>query len=38
MAGEVQDGSRVRVSTNEQGLVFEVTLPGQGNEEVLEAV
>jgi len=38
MAGEVQDGSRVRVSTNEQGPVFEVTLPGQGNEEVLEAV
>jgi len=38
MAGEVQDGSRVRVSTNEQGLVFEVTLPGRGYEEVLEAV
>ncbi|MGD8531004.1 MAG: AAA family ATPase, partial [Syntrophobacterales bacterium] len=38
MAGEVPDGSSVRVSTDEQGLVFEVTLPEQRSEEVLEAV
>ncbi len=38
MAGEVPDGSIVRVSTDEQGLVFEVTLPEQRSEEVLEAV
>jgi ATP-dependent Clp protease ATP-binding subunit ClpB len=38
MAGEVPDGSGVRVSTDEQGLVFEVTSPEQRNEEVLEAV
>ena len=38
MAGEVPDGSGIRVSTNEQGLVFEVTLPEQKKEEVLEAV
>jgi ATP-dependent Clp protease ATP-binding subunit ClpB len=37
MAGEVPDGSGVRVGTDEQGLVFEVTSPEQRNEEVLEA-
>jgi ATP-dependent Clp protease ATP-binding subunit ClpB len=37
MAGEVPDGSTVRVSTDEQGLVFEVTLPEQKKEEALEA-
>jgi ATP-dependent Clp protease ATP-binding subunit ClpB len=38
MAGEVPDGSSVRVSTDKQGLVFEVTLPEQKKEEALEAV
>ena len=38
MAGGVPDGSSVVVGTDEQGLVFEVTLPEQKKEEVLEAV
>ena len=38
MAGEVPDGSSVRVSTDEQGLVFGVTLPEQKKDEVLEAI
>ncbi|MCG6917985.1 MAG: ATP-dependent chaperone ClpB [Deltaproteobacteria bacterium] len=38
MAGEVPDGSSVRVSSDEQGLVFEVTLPEQRKGDVLEAV
>ncbi|MEJ2427919.1 MAG: ATP-dependent chaperone ClpB [Deltaproteobacteria bacterium] len=38
MAGEVPDGSSVVVNTDEQGLVFKVTLPEQKKEEVLEAV
>jgi len=38
MAGEVPDGSSVRVSTEEQGLVFEVALPEQRGKEALEAV
>ena len=38
MAGEVPDGSSVRVSTEEHGIVFTVTLPEQRKEEVLEAV
>jgi ATP-dependent Clp protease ATP-binding subunit ClpB len=38
MAGEVPDGSTVRVSTDDQGLVFEVTLPEQKKEEALEAI
>ncbi len=37
MAGEVPDGSRVRLSTDEQGVVFEVTLPKE-DVDVLEAV
>jgi ATP-dependent Clp protease ATP-binding subunit ClpB len=38
MAGEVPDGSFVRLGTDEQGLVFEITSPGQKSEEALEAV
>jgi ATP-dependent Clp protease ATP-binding subunit ClpB len=39
MAGEVPDGSMVRLSTDEQGIVFEVTLqPKERNKAVLEAV
>ena len=38
MAGEVPDGSSVRVSSDEQGLVFEVTLPEQRKGDVLAAV
>jgi hypothetical protein len=38
MTGEVPDGSSVRVNTDKQGLVFEVSLPKKRNEEVLEAV
>jgi ATP-dependent Clp protease ATP-binding subunit ClpB len=38
MAGEVPDGSSVRVSTDEQGLVFEVISPEEKSEEALEAV
>jgi len=38
MAGEVPDGSSVVVGTDEQGLVFRVTLPEQKKEGVLEAV
>jgi ATP-dependent Clp protease ATP-binding subunit ClpB len=38
MAGEVPDGSSVVVGTDEQGLVFKVTLPEQKKEEALEAV
>jgi ATP-dependent Clp protease ATP-binding subunit ClpB len=38
MAGEVEDGSRLRVSTDEQGIVFEVTAPKEKGEAVLEAV
>jgi ATP-dependent Clp protease ATP-binding subunit ClpB len=38
MAGEVPDGSSVRVSTDEHGLVFNVTLPEERKEEVLQVV
>ena len=38
MAGEVEDGSRLRVSTDEQGIVFEVTAQGEKDNQVLEAV
>jgi ATP-dependent Clp protease ATP-binding subunit ClpB len=38
MAGEVPDGSSVSVNTDEQGLVFEVSLPKQRKDEVIEAV
>jgi ATP-dependent Clp protease ATP-binding subunit ClpB len=38
MAGEVPDGSFVGLGTDEQGLVFEITSPGQKSEEALEAV
>jgi ATP-dependent Clp protease ATP-binding subunit ClpB len=38
MAGEVPDGSIVRVSSDEQGIVFEVISPEQKSEEALEAV
>jgi ATP-dependent Clp protease ATP-binding subunit ClpB len=38
MSGEVPDGSHVGVSTDDQGLVFEVTSPEQKTEEALEAV
>jgi ATP-dependent Clp protease ATP-binding subunit ClpB len=36
MAGEVEDGSRLRVKTDEQGIVFELT--AQKENPVLEAV
>jgi ATP-dependent Clp protease ATP-binding subunit ClpB len=38
MAGEVPDGSRVRLSTDEQGFAFNVTSPTNGGSVVLEAV
>ncbi|MGD8435373.1 MAG: AAA family ATPase, partial [Syntrophobacterales bacterium] len=38
MAGELEDGSRLRVSTDEQGIVFKVTPPEERNKAVLEAV
>jgi ATP-dependent Clp protease ATP-binding subunit ClpB len=38
MAGEVKDGSRLRLSTDEQGIVFEVTAPEEKSDAVLEAV
>jgi ATP-dependent Clp protease ATP-binding subunit ClpB len=38
MAGEVADGSRLRLSTDEQGVVFEVTAPEERDKAVLEAV
>ena len=38
MAGEMPDGSRLHLSTDEQGIVFEVTAPEEGNKAVLEAV
>ncbi len=38
MAGEVPDGSRVRLSTDEQGIVFEVTSQAEKGDAVLEAV
>jgi len=38
MAGEVPDGSSVRVGTDEQGLMFEITSPEQKGKEVLEAI
>ncbi len=38
MAGEVADGSRVRLTTDEQGVVFEVTPPSEGGNAVLEAI
>jgi ATP-dependent Clp protease ATP-binding subunit ClpB len=38
MAGEVEDGSRLRLSTDEQGVVFEVTAPKEKGDAVLEAV
>jgi ATP-dependent Clp protease ATP-binding subunit ClpB len=38
MGGEVVDGSRVHLSIDEQGIVFEVTSPREGGGTVLEAV
>ena len=38
MAGEVPNGSRLRLSTDEQGVVFEVTAPEERDKAVLEAV
>jgi ATP-dependent Clp protease ATP-binding subunit ClpB len=38
MAGEVEDGSRLRVSADEQGVVFKVTAPKEKGDAVLEAV
>ncbi|MEE9121908.1 MAG: ATP-dependent chaperone ClpB, partial [Syntrophobacteria bacterium] len=38
MAGEVPDGSRLRLNTDEQGVVFEVFSQAAGNSDVLEAV
>jgi ATP-dependent Clp protease ATP-binding subunit ClpB len=38
MAGEVPDGSRLRLSTDEQGVVFEVSAPEERDKAVLEAV
>jgi ATP-dependent Clp protease ATP-binding subunit ClpB len=38
MAGEVPDGSRLRLSTDEQGIVFEVTAPKEKGDAVLEVV
>ena len=38
MAGEVPDGSGVHVSTDAHGLVFNVTLPEERKEEVLQVV
>ncbi|MEE8621715.1 MAG: AAA family ATPase, partial [Syntrophobacteria bacterium] len=38
MADEVPDGSRLRLSTDEQGIVFEVTAPGERDKAVPEAV
>jgi ATP-dependent Clp protease ATP-binding subunit ClpB len=38
MAGEVPDSSRVRLGTDDQGLVFEVTSKAEGKELNLEAV
>jgi ATP-dependent Clp protease ATP-binding subunit ClpB len=38
MAGEVEDGSRLRVNTDEQGIVFEVTAQKEKDNPVLEAV
>jgi hypothetical protein len=38
MAGEVEDGSRLRVSTDEQGIVFEVTAQKEKVNPALEAV
>jgi ATP-dependent Clp protease ATP-binding subunit ClpB len=38
MAGEVPNGSRLRLSADEQGIVFEVTAPEERDKAVLEAV
>jgi ATP-dependent Clp protease ATP-binding subunit ClpB len=38
MAGELEDGSWLNVSTDEQGIVFKVTPPEERNKAVLEAV
>jgi ATP-dependent Clp protease ATP-binding subunit ClpB len=38
MSGEVPDGSMVRLSTDEQGIVFEVTAQKEKDNPVLEAV
>jgi ATP-dependent Clp protease ATP-binding subunit ClpB len=38
MAGEVPDGSRLRLSTDRQGLVFKVTAPEEKGGAVLEAI
>ena len=38
MADEVPDGSRLRLSTDEQGIVFEVTAPEERDKAVLEVV
>ncbi|MBW2722241.1 MAG: AAA family ATPase, partial [Deltaproteobacteria bacterium] len=38
MADEVPDGSRLRLSTDEQGIVFEVTAPEERDKAVPEAV
>jgi hypothetical protein len=38
MADEVPDGSRLRLSTDEQGIVFEIFSQAAGDNDVLEAV
>jgi ATP-dependent Clp protease ATP-binding subunit ClpB len=38
MAGEVPDGSRLRLSTDEQGVVFEIFSQAAGDNDVLDAV
>jgi hypothetical protein len=38
MAGEVPNGSRLRLSADEQGIVFEVTAPEEKGDAVLEVV
>jgi hypothetical protein len=38
MAGEMPDGCRVVLTTDEQGIVFEVTSQKQEGETVLESV
>jgi ATP-dependent Clp protease ATP-binding subunit ClpB len=38
MSGEVPDGSQVRLSTDEQGIVFEVTPQNRKGDTVLQAV
>jgi ATP-dependent Clp protease ATP-binding subunit ClpB len=38
MAGEMPNGSRLRLSTDEQGVIFEVTAPEERDKAVLEVV